>query len=79
MSERRTVPVTTRATIQRINRKLAPDYQRLRVTRGERWRGELGDFFVVDEFHNTIAQTHVDVEALAKDMGVLRAWESKVD
>ncbi len=41
------ITVTSNALIKRINRKLAPEGETLKVTRGERWRGELGDYYTV--------------------------------
>jgi hypothetical protein len=79
MSNRQTVPVTTRALVQRINRKLAADHEKLKVTRGQRLRDEVGDFYIVNLFHNRIVCTDVDVEAQAKELGVMKAWESKAD
>jgi hypothetical protein len=79
MSTRQTVPVTTRALIQRINRKLAPQYRQLKVARGEKWRNEVGDYCILDADRNIVAETHVDVVALARELGAMQAWESKVD
>lgn len=79
MSNLQTVPVTTRALIQRINRKLAAQYEQLKTTRGERWRNDIGNHYIVDVFHNRIIYTHVDVEAQAKELGVIAAWEARVD
>jgi len=39
------VPVTLRAIMQRINRKLAPDAKRLKKTRERRWLHALGPFY----------------------------------
>ena len=38
------VPVSMRAVIQRINRKLTDDDEVLKTTRGERARFDLGDY-----------------------------------
>ena len=43
------VPATMRALIQHINRKLATERGYvLKITRGNRWRGKLGDYYAVD-------------------------------
>jgi hypothetical protein len=34
-----------------------------------------GDFYVVNFKHGGIVQTHVDVEDLARKLGVLKPWE----
>lgn len=73
------VPVTTRALIQRINRKLKPEQERLKTLRGDRWRGDLGDYFVVDFFTNRIVAQHVDPEKLGRELGVLQPWERVQD
>jgi hypothetical protein len=79
MSRREKVPVTTRAVIQRINRELKPDLQMLKITRGERWRPELGDFYVSDFNKNWIVEKHVDPETLGRELEVLESWEKVVD
>jgi hypothetical protein len=60
MTRRERTPVTTRAVIQRINRKLKPDLEMLKVTRGNRWRREVGDYYVIDFNRNWIIHKHVD-------------------
>jgi hypothetical protein len=72
----RTVPVTLRAVIQRINRKLRADEQTLKVTRGARWRGDLGDYYIVNANRNHVVATGVDPVELGRELGVLRPWES---
>ncbi|HTQ03027.1 MAG TPA: hypothetical protein VMI54_04195 [Polyangiaceae bacterium] len=73
------VPVTKRALIQRINRKIADDGEVLKATRGERSRQELGDFYILDPNHNAIVNKHVDPEALGRELGVLKPYETLVD
>ena len=70
------MPVTMRALIQRINRKLATERgYLLKITRGNRWRGELGDYYAVDPNRNSIVRDHVEPEDLGRELGVLRDWE----
>jgi len=73
------VPVTMRAIVQRINRKLAPDgYRRLKQSRGRPWKyldRDVGKWFLVDGRRNSVERTHVDPEELAKELGVLKPWE----
>jgi len=71
----RGVPVTMNALIQRINRAIAPEQQSLRITR-DRWRSDLGDYYVVDFNRNWIVASHVNPEEVAREMGLLRSWES---
>jgi hypothetical protein len=74
-----TVPVTMRAIVQRINRKLAADgYRRLKQSRGRPWKYldcDVGKWFLVDGGRNQVEQTHVDPEEFAKKLGVLQPWE----
>ena len=69
------VPVSMRAVIQRINRKLADDDEVLKTTRGERARFDLGDYYILDQRRNFIAAKYVDPEELARKIGVLAEWE----
>ena len=71
-----TVPVSPRILLQRINRKLAKDFETVKTTRGDRWRGELGDYYRVDLSRNVILETDVDLELTAKQLGVIKKWES---
>jgi hypothetical protein len=36
---------------------------------------DLGDHYVVDVNRNVVVGTHVDVEAYARELGVLAKWE----
>ena len=69
------VPVSMRAVIQRINRKLTDDDEVLKTTRGERARFDLGDYYILDQRRNFIAAKYVDPEELARKIGVLAEWE----
>jgi len=75
------IPVSERATIQRLNRYLKRHNQKLFRARfwreGEkRYRNfELGRYYVIDLAQNCLVQSHVDLEAEAYRAGVLRSWE----
>lgn len=69
------LPVSERALLQRLNRKLRADGEVIKRARGNVWT-TLGDYYVVDVERNCIAQHHVDVEDLARELGVLQPWES---
>lgn len=74
----RKVPVTERALIQRINRKLVKEHELLRTARlrpDGNQETDLGRFFVVDTFHNRVARTNVDIEEQGRELGVLQPWE----
>lgn len=70
--------VTTRALISRINRRLKRDDQMLCTSRGARNRFQLGEFFVMDWRHNFIVETHVELEALGRELGALAPHEQVV-
>jgi hypothetical protein len=74
-----TVPVTMRAIVQRINRKLAADgYRRLKQSRGRPWKYldcNVGKWFLVDGSRNHVERTNVDAEKFAKELSVLKPWE----
>ena len=76
MAKRGKVPVSTRAIIQRINRKLAKDGDKLRKNRSQRWWPEMGDYYIVDEERNAFIRGHVDLEDLGRELGVLEDWET---
>lgn len=69
------VPVSVRAVIQRINRKLKPDFGALKTSRSERMRFDVGQFYIIDYQLNAIQHHNVDPEALGREMGVLKDWE----
>ncbi|AWM07633.1 hypothetical protein [Bradyrhizobium symbiodeficiens] len=72
-------PITPRALIQRINRRLRPKHQRLRMFRGNsRWWNDLGDFYVVDLEANLILHSHVEPVAFGRELGVVQPFEEVV-
>lgn len=75
----RTVPVTMRALLQRINRALALDAEVLKTARGQRAEMELGQFYTIDQRRNVIVDKDVDPEALARKLGALKEYEHVVD
>lgn len=56
------------AQIRRINRKLAKRYEQLRVSRGWQLTQNVGDYYILDTYSNSIAQTHVDPNALESEL-----------
>jgi hypothetical protein len=79
MDKKAKVPVTLRALVQRINRKLAKDGEALRATRGGRDRSELGNWYIVDLDGTFIATKDVDPEKLGRRLSVLRDNEEVVE
>ena len=72
------IPLSERAIVQRINRRLAKQQEkllRLRGGRDSRWWNELGNHYVVDADDAIVIRTHVDIEALAKELRVVRDYE----
>jgi hypothetical protein len=66
-------PVSVRAVIGRINRKLAKEKQTLHKARDG---SQIGPYFIVqDRTSSVIAHGINDIEQLARDKGALRAWE----
>ena len=76
------VPVTERALIQRINRVLAKQDEMLKVTRGQRARADLGDWYVLDVQRNTVMRSnmssHLSLEDYGRKLGALQPFEKLV-
>lgn len=73
--KRTLVKVSKRAIVQRINRKLAADDQRLLSNRSAGSWLDLGDFYVVDTNQNAVVDTHIDLVHTARKLGALAEWE----
>lgn len=71
----RTVPVTMRALIQRINRALLKNDEKLKATRGGRMQTDYGDYYTLDFRLNAVIRGDVDPEELGRELGVLRPYE----
>lgn len=72
------VPVSRDALIKRINRRL-PEDEVVRVTRGERERSHLGDYWIHNVFLNYPAATDIDLETVARELGAMRDAEYLAD
>ena len=68
-------PVSARALLQRIQRVLQKRDELIRTTRGGRAEIQLGEYYVVDVQRNAIVSKNVDIEALGRELGVLKPWE----
>lgn len=75
----RTVPVTHRALVQRINRALKKDNKNLKAARSEKVSQELGGYFVVDLHRNAVVSKDVDLEEFGRELGALQKFERLVD
>jgi len=79
------VPVLMRALIARINRRLkstggpGADYEMLKAVRGARAQMDLGEYYLVNLSSRFATETHVDPEALGREMGVLQPWEAVIE
>jgi hypothetical protein len=63
-----TVPVTIRALMARVNRKLAHDGQKLCVSRSHAEIQNLGNYHVVDTHKNAVVDYHIsDLEKWVRD------------
>ena len=67
-------PVGERALRVRLRRKLEAEGQGLRKSR---WRqiAKLGEYYVIDVRRGSVLSANIDLEALARERGVLRSWE----
>jgi hypothetical protein len=72
------VPVSERALVARINRKLAHQGEKLFRSRRVQMQVTVGDFYVVDLERNTTPGQAVDLESLAKELGALKPYEKAV-
>ena len=71
-------PVSERALIQRLNRKLAQDHLRVKKTREGRAMAFLGDYYVLDIYRNVITEHHLslaDLVEMAKEHSVMAGHE----
>jgi predicted transcriptional regulator len=68
-------PITWRALIQRINRKLAHDGERLvaRRTGTDRRGGPEYSYLLIEG--ERVVEEDVDLPKLARTLGILRPWE----
>lgn len=68
--------VTERALAARIDRRLNKRSETLRkCQRSSRWYRDLGKYYIADMSAGAITRRHIDLESLAREEDVLRAWE----
>ncbi len=67
------VPVSERALVQRINRKLCQMQPRsvLKKTKGARAKSDLGNYYILNTDSNGVDSHHVDPETLGRELEVL--------
>ena len=71
--------ITESALAQRIRRKLKTTSYLLRKARGERQQVDCGRYCVIDAELNALLWHHVNLEAYARELGVLRENESMAE
>ena len=73
------VPVSERALIARINRKLRADDEMLKTTRSKRAEFDLGRYYVIDVRGPNIVHDHIDLEDYGRELEVLKPYEALSD
>ena len=69
------VPVGERSLVQRLNRRLAKDHQKLCMSRSRAARSEFGKFYIADTATGEVTAALLDLQGLGRDLGVLQPWE----
>jgi hypothetical protein len=67
------VPVSERAVLQRVNRKLKPDLEQVRKWRGGQY---VGGYYYLNLERNWCKIENLDLEGFARELGVLADWEA---
>lgn len=65
------VPVSRRALLARLNRKISP--RQIRAARSEKSRQNLGEFYIVDR--DRVVLHNVNLDSEARRLRVLRDYE----
>jgi hypothetical protein len=75
----RTMPVTERVLVARINRKIRHDLMALRhARRNGPTPADLGEYYVVNHRLNMVQDTHVNLADLGRVLDCLKPWERLV-
>ena len=72
--QRPKLPVSERALLQRINRRLRAADER--VLKARRRDPEIGDYYRIDFRRNFFVEGNVDLESTGREVGALRPWEA---
>ena len=80
MSKVKKVPVSERALMARLNRKLQHEDRVLKKCRAGNTRAyqELGDYYIIGYPHGGVDSANIDLESWARDYGVLADYEELV-
>jgi hypothetical protein len=77
MAKNAKVPVSERALVARINRKLEGDSEAIRrCRRDSKGWSELGDYYLIDLEKNCLIAKDVDLQDFARKLGVLANHEA---
>ena len=69
------VPVSQRALIQRINRKLRPNHEQVQTARGGRALQNLARYYRINVWRNVVIQSDLDLEGFARELEAMAEWE----
>ncbi|MBL9094382.1 MAG: hypothetical protein JNL96_24385 [Planctomycetaceae bacterium] len=75
MTKIKTIPITKRALLQRVNRALNKEDRQLKKAVGARLQQNVGEYYVVDLRLNAVMMLDVDPVELARKLEVLQPWE----
>lgn len=64
-----------RAVHARVKRHEAKAQRLLSAQRRRVLHEQLGDYYIVDTKTGVVVETHVDLEAKARELGLLKPWE----
>lgn len=74
------ITVTERALLGRINRKIAPEHQKVSKTRSTSGGYDyLGKYVLIESYSNSVKGTHIDLTEYAKELRVIHPVETVVE
>jgi hypothetical protein len=83
MTKARKVPITARALLQRINRRLAKDDEMIRKSRPSydregypHYDHNVGEYYRINTNRNWMVESDVSLEATGRELGVMAEWEA---
>jgi hypothetical protein len=51
----------------------------MKYRRNSQWHRDFDDYYILDSNRNMLVQTHVDLDEKARELGILREWETVVE
>jgi len=63
------------ALYARVKRYYARDGEVLRTNRSSNWNSDLGRYYTIDLATNRIEHAHIDLEGVAREVGLLKSDE----